>query len=76
MPKRYSTPRAGQWIYPIRRGYKMACCDCGSVHRVNFKLVRDKLGRGKIMFQLFRDRRATAAVRRGAHKFIRGKDEE
>jgi hypothetical protein len=26
------------WIRPKRRGYRMACCDCGLVHEVNFRL--------------------------------------
>lgn len=53
------------WIQPKRLGYKMACCDCGLVHQLNFRVI--KYGGGRqcfIQFQVKRDNRATAAVRR------------
>lgn len=28
---KYEEPKEGEWIRPIKRGYKMACCDCGLV---------------------------------------------
>ena len=60
---KYTKPEAGEWINPVKRGYKLACCDCGLVHRLDFEHV--KFGRGrKIIFRAFRDERATAAVRR------------
>lgn len=60
---RYDKPKAGEWVRPVRRGYKMACCDCGLVHRLDFKVV--PYGRGhKVMFRVFRDNRSTAMVRR------------
>lgn len=53
----------GEWVQPRRRGYKMACCDCGLVHTLNFRLV--KWGRGtKIQFQASRNERSTALMRR------------
>lgn len=53
----------GDWVKPVMCGYRMACCDCGLVHRINFKVIR--WGRGyKVMFQAFRHNRATAAKRR------------
>lgn len=56
---KYEEPEAGEWVFPRRKGYKLRCCDCGLVHRVDFKLE------GKhILFRVFRDNRATAAVRR------------
>lgn len=27
------------WILPIMRGYKLACCDCGLVHDMEFDAV-------------------------------------
>jgi hypothetical protein len=50
---RYHTQHAGEWVQPRRRGYYMKCCDCGLVHRLNFRLVRHGRGR-KIQFQAFR----------------------
>ncbi len=31
--------KAGEWIMPIMSGYKMACCDCGLVHQIDFAVV-------------------------------------
>jgi hypothetical protein len=42
-----------------KRGYKEQCCDCGLVHKMNFK-VDD---RGRIHIQTFRDHRATGGAR-------------
>lgn len=50
----------GDWIEPTpQRGHKMRCCDCGLIHRINFRVVR-----GRVQFQAWRDARATAAARR------------
>ena len=60
---RFERPEAGEWVQPRRRGYKLACCDCGLVHTLNFRLIR--WGRGhKVQFQAFRNNRSTAAMRR------------
>lgn len=60
---RYPEPKAGEWVQPVRDGYKLACCDCGLVHKMDFRLV--KYGGGtKIQFRAFRDNRATAMIRR------------
>ncbi len=56
---RYNQLYDGEWIRPIRHGFKDCCCDCGLVHRVDFR-IKD----GKIEFRCFRDPRATSAVRR------------
>lgn len=61
---RYKRVVAGEWVNPIKKGYKMMCCHCGLVHRLEFDHV--KWGRGrKIRFRAWRDERATAAARRG-----------
>jgi hypothetical protein len=63
----YKQAYEGEVIFPARRGYKMQCCDCGLVHRMDFGLVRH--GHGKsIYFRSYRDERATAAVRRERRK--------
>ena len=51
----------GEWIAVPRRGYKEQCCDCGLVHKLNFKIDEH----GKIWIQTSRYERATGAVRRG-----------
>jgi len=28
-----------EWIQPIEHGYMMSCCDCGLIHKMNFRVV-------------------------------------
>jgi hypothetical protein len=56
---KYDRPEAGQWVQPVRKGYKLCCCDCGLVHKMDFRIFG-----GRAQFRVFRDNRATAAVRR------------
>jgi hypothetical protein len=51
--------KAGEWVQPIRRGYRLACCDCGLVHRMDFRIYR-----GKPQFRAFRNERSTGQLRR------------
>lgn len=30
------------WLKPVMKGYKMACCDCGLVHEMDFSVVKQK----------------------------------
>ena len=53
----YGTP--GEWIQPIKQGYKLVCCDCGLVHKLDFRVHK-----GRVQFRGDRDNRATAQVRR------------
>ena len=59
MSKLYPIVNSGEWVQPIRRGYKMTCCDCGLVHTINFRIHK-----GHIQLQPTRDNRATAQLRR------------
>lgn len=63
MGRKYKKVQAGEWVQPLRKGYRMACCDCGLVHVMNFRMV----GR-KIQFQAFRDQRATGQIHRRKRK--------
>lgn len=60
---KYKNEKAGEWIRPVKRGYKMMCCDCQLVHVFEFKHIKWGNGR-KIIFRSWRDNRATAAARR------------
>lgn len=60
---RYDKPEPGTWVNPVKNGYKFMCCDCGLVHRMEFKHVPYGLGR-RIMFRVWRDNRATASARK------------
>jgi hypothetical protein len=44
-----------------KHDFKMACCDCSLVHRMRFRISKT----GEIVLQMWRDKRATAALRRG-----------
>lgn len=65
MPKRTFTAEKGDaegwsdWIHPLP-GYRMACCDCGLVHDMEFRI--DDLG--QINFRANRNTRSTGQLRR------------
>jgi hypothetical protein len=66
------------WVQPEMDGYKLACCDCGLVHKMQFKVVvlhEDKgngykvveeaePGKFLVQFRASRDSRATGQIRR------------
>ena len=61
MPERvvYRTIAYGEWTRPRLRNFREQCCDCGLIHRLDFRLLD-----GRIEFRTRRDNRATAAARR------------
>ena len=59
---KYDKPKAGEWVQPRRKGYKLACCDCALVHRMDFRIVKHGSGH-KVQFRVFRHNRATATMR-------------
>jgi hypothetical protein len=61
MTKPYYQMIDGEWMEVPKRGFKEQCCDCGLVHKLNFRIN----AKGRIEIQVFRDARATAAVRKG-----------
>lgn len=63
------------WQNPIRKGYRLACCDCGLVHNFDFRLVKSANGGLSIQFRVSRNARSTANCRRrkGLVARVRGK---
>lgn len=68
-------------IVPVMEGYKMACCDCGLVHDIDFKIMEERIeADGSVMltptkkkgltvaFRATRNVRSTAQLRRHRHK--------
>jgi hypothetical protein len=55
----YPDVAANKWIQPQAEGYGMCCCDCGLVHRLDFRIVK-----GKVQIRARRDNRATGQMRR------------
>jgi hypothetical protein len=37
-PKRL---KDGEWTVPVMRGYRMRCCNCGLVHKVDFEFFEN-----------------------------------
>jgi len=80
----YEEPKPGEWVNPIMKGYKLVCCDCGLVHKMDFRVfvkekkfkdgsyIEGKIGKGAsklfASFRCWRDNRATAAHRREKRK--------
>ena len=59
MKERVEKAKAGQWDRIRKKGFKMACCDCGLVHKLDFKIE------GKTLFMKGeRDNRSTGQLRR------------
>ena len=56
----YENTEDGEWIQPVTEGYKISCCDCGLVHKLDFRISEE----GKIQFRASRDNRATGQRRR------------
>jgi len=61
----------GRWtaeIYPVMRDvrpYRMACCDCGLVHDIEFWVHRWPDGSDRVAMRVARNNRSTGQVRRG-----------
>ena len=91
MPRKYNNPKMDKaapggwsdWVMPRMSGYRMACCDCGLVHEMDFQAVRlqevekegEQILQGtplpvaeyEVQFRVRRHNRATAQLRRARH---------
>ena len=60
----------GEWTRPRMRDFCEQCCDCGLIHRLDFRIVDERGGAHagrralRVEFRTRRDDRATAAARR------------
>ena len=64
MPIAYQQVIEGEWFTPRKRGWRMACCHCGLVHRVNFRVN----AHGQVQMQVYIDGPATGGKRRKKHR--------
>ena len=55
----YDVISYGEWTRPRMANFREQRCDCGLIHRLDFRIVD-----GKVEFRTRRDDRATAAARR------------
>jgi len=56
---KYKKAKDKEWIQPIKKGYLMACCDCGLVHKMDFRIVKDR-----VQFRASRAVKKTKMLRR------------
>lgn len=56
---KYKHVKSGSWEQPIRKGYKMVCCDCGLVHTMDFRIFR-----GRVQMRAERDNPSTKLWRK------------
>jgi len=73
-----------RWIQPVMQGYRLACCDCGLVHTMEFRVLKIAKENGvevvtdelppdeyQVEFRASRNNRSTVQMRRhmkGTHK--------
>lgn len=71
----YQKVAKDEWVQPKMTQYRAACCDCGLVHQIQFRVVNERTGKivngVKVQFNVNRHARATAAIRRKPHAFIK-----
>jgi len=58
--KRFPVQKPNVWVQPVMKGYLMGCCDCGLVHRLDFRIINGK----KVQFKADRARNYTARLRK------------
>lgn len=55
----YKHVQPGEWVAVPMKNHRDQCCDCGLVHRMNYRIRN-----GKLEIQAFRDGPATGGARR------------
>lgn len=60
---KYEYAEDNEWIQPVKKDFKLVCCDCGLTHDVDFRIVR-KGRKEKIQFRVRRNNRITGQIRR------------
>jgi len=59
--------KEGRW-YRLQPEDRMTCCDCGLVHRVNFKALMYPKRKLRLFIKYFRDEDETYRIRKKYHK--------
>lgn len=54
IPKKFYQVSDGEWVQPIRKDYLMKCCDCGLIHRMQFRLIKYGGDKHKIQLRAWR----------------------
>ncbi len=61
----YSAVVEGEWTEMRMRGHREQCCDCGLIHRIDYRILT-KGKRRELQFRCWRDDKATGKIRRRA----------
>ncbi len=40
LPEDFRDVKPGEWVTPVHQGYLLKCCDCGLVHRFDFRVIK------------------------------------
>ena len=56
---KFKKVKADEWQQPVKRRYKMVCCDCGLVHWTDFRIHK-----GRVQFRARRANGLTAKHRK------------
>jgi hypothetical protein len=40
---RFGVVQDGEWIQPVMKGFKIKCCDCGLIHKLDFRIVKGRV---------------------------------
>jgi hypothetical protein len=64
---KYKPVTDGEWVRPVMSGYGLACCDCGLIHDVDFRVLDfagQEMPGAYVEFRPVRNARATGQRRR------------
>lgn len=83
MEQHYAGPGGwSKWTIPVMKQYRMACCDCGLVHDLDFRVLKvtsrknsrefwgERVPGMRVEFRARRNNRSTAQIRRSM-KFMK-----
>jgi hypothetical protein len=62
--KKIKKAKDNEWLHPKQKGFLMGCCDCGLVHKVDFRVVVDKKGKYETELRATRAPKYTAWFRK------------
>ena len=64
--KRFKVAKDKEWIQPKQKGYLMGCCDCGLVHRMDFRIATNPKNKKqqKVQFRASRAPKYTVQLRK------------
>lgn len=62
---RFKQIRPGKWEQPVIKGYRLMCCDCNLVHRMDFRVVN-----GHVQYRAWRDDMVNKRRRFNPHRDI------